>query len=320
MSSVDSHLDEFESVFRASVRPHVEIEPLALERLLVVLDSEGSDLKREAVIACATDMADRFKVETRVLVPLPRLKREGEPDVTRASRLLRRTLEGIEGTGLREFSGEVKVGPSARIILNEVAACEPSMLLMSSLFGHDDDELESYTLGSVADRVLSSVAQPIMLIEGGVQDPARLWSDMLIFVDAAATAGSCLSAALTLADKGARTSLLHVLDGAWLATVKRGIELASELESDKAVEAICRSLVTDMKNYLSAAVEALTHTGHVASSNVEIGDPIELTRQAITSGNHGLLVCNSVAPDQKLIDSIAYNLAAYLRDIPLLLV
>ena len=59
--------------------------------------------------------------------------------------------------------------------------------------------------------------------------------------------------------------------------------------------------------------------GNEARRESVIGDPIDKIRSRIRSGGHRLLVCNSVAPDHKLIQSLAYNLAVYLREVPLLL-
>lgn len=320
MSTVRSHLDEFESVFRSAVRPHVEVQPLAFERLLVVVDAEGDEAKSAGVLTCAADLADRFRVECRLVAPVPRRRREQQPDTTHAEAELKAALEKVESVRPGQVSGEVLVGSPARVILEQVAASSPSLIIMPSLFGEADVELESFTLGSVADRVLATVREPILLIEGAVENPSALWTDMLVYVEDAETSVGCLSAAVKLAEKGARTTLLHVLDQGLLATMRHGIELASELESDKALAAIQRSLTTDMEHYLSGAAQALIRTGHKTEFAIEVGDPIETTRDHITSGGYKLLVCNSVAPDQKLIDSVAYNLAAYLREIPLLLV
>lgn len=320
MSNPLDRVDEFESLFRASVKPLVEIEPLPFERLLVVLDSEGCDEKRSTVTAIAADMAERYRVDVRIIAPVRKLKREAEADTGHAEELLGEMLETIKARSGNQVSGEVKMGAPARVILDEVAAYSPSIILMSSLFGEAEPDLETFTLGAVTDRVLSSVSEPLLLVEGRVDEVEKLWRDILVYVEDEDTAGNCLSATRTLALKGAQVGLLHVIDSGWLKHIHRALEFASELNTEQATEAIERALNREMTLYLEAGVEALNKTGHVAHLEIATGDPIELTRDEITGKDHGLLICNSVAPDQKLIDSIAYNLAAHLREVPLLLV
>ncbi len=315
MSTRYSRVDEFESVFKATVREKVEIDKLPFERLLVILDCEGSEAKRQSVVDCAFDMADRYKVETRVVAPVGRWG-----DKEKAEKLLKEATERIDSVGPQKCDGELLEGAPHRIILDQEKSYQPSILLMSSLFGETDEDLETYTLGSVADRVLSSVSEPVLLIEGKVENVGALWSDILVYVEDQKTADSCLAATRTLAIKGAKTALLHVIDSGWLEQIDRAIDLASELDSFKTSEAIVTSLQRDMGHYLTSAADALDRTGHEPSQSIQIGDPIEICRNEVLEKHHGLLICNSVAPDQKLIDSIAYNLAAYMREIPLLLV
>ncbi|MGE0491076.1 MAG: universal stress protein [Vulcanimicrobiota bacterium] len=316
MSSRTSMMDEFESVFKSSVRPHVEIEPLRFERLLMILDCYGAQEKRQAVVACAADLVDRHKqLETRVVAPC-----RPEHSSESAEGLLAEAVAVLARVGGDRVSGQVIGGSPHRVILDNVKDFAPSMILMSSLFGENDEDLETYTLGSVTDRVLSEVSEPVLLIEGKVDDVGRMWSDILVYVEDQKTAHACLAATRTLALKEANTHLLHVIDSEWLTQIGRAVELASELDSGKTKDAIVRSLERDMEHYLTAAAEALERTGHRAATFIEVGDPIDLTRRQIWAGDHRLLICNSVAPDQKLIDSIAYNLAAYMREIPLLLV
>ncbi len=311
-----SQLDEFESVFKQSLRRTVNIEQWSLERILVVLDVEGNPVKRKAVLDCSVEVVDRFRVPALVLVPDdPRMG-----DEARTDSLLQKAVERLRATGTPGISGKHIKGSPAKIILGEIADYKPSLIIMSSLFGEDDEFLESYTLGSVADRVLSSIREPMLLVEGEVPDPARLWKDIIVYVDQPETVEPCLSAVLSLAEKGAHVTLYHVLDESWLAVLRKGAELAVEIDTETAQRSIVDSLRRDMKHFFCAAAQALSRTGHKVETCLEVGDPIELTRNRIREHEHGLLLCNSVAPDQKLIDSVAYNLAAYLREIPLLLV
>ena len=320
MSSRRFMVDEFESVFQSSLRPTLDIKPLQLSKLLVVLDTEGCEEKRQAVVSVAADLADRHRLEVRIITPVAPHRVEQAHLEARAQEATQDCLTRIRETGVKELSSLVRVASPHRAILDEVESWDPSLLIMSSLFGEVDEDLESYTLGSVTDRVLSSIHQPILLIEGKVDDVSRMWSDILVYVEERVTAEQCLACTRSVALKDAHTSLLHVIDKEWMDQIQRAINLASRLPSTETGEAILRSLRSDMNRYLESARDLLNSTGHQADFSIELGDPIEVCREKVRSGGHGLLICNSVSPDRKLIDSLAYNLAAYLREIPLLLV
>jgi len=321
MSTHSSKVDEFASLFRSSLRPHIEVDKLPLSRVLVLLDSEGLQAKREAVVAITADMADRFRVDVHLLAPVQRLQREVQVNTNRADELLAEALKMVREAGPRQkITGEVIVDSTVRAVLTSVKSYKPDLVILSSLLGECDEDLEGYSLGSAVDRILNSLAIPILLIEGPVADIGRLWSDILVYVESQETVTPCFSATRSLAVKGAQVELLHVLDEHWLQQLRTGLALTREVGTDASYDAIRTSLKEQIQHYLEAAVEALDRTGHNTTFEILEGDPIDITRQRIRSRQYGLLICNSSAPDEKLVDSIAYNLAAYLREVPLLLV
>lgn len=315
----EQRLDEFESIFRASLTPSVPIEPLKLERLLGVLDWEGNAAKREGLLACVRALAEEHRPALRMVAPLRELKsRPNTPPVEAATEQLDAQAHHLWQLGL-EVSHEVQVGSPSSLILEQKASFQPTLLVLSSLFGEDEDGLEGYTLGSVVDRVLEAMEIPLLLVEGPVR-PEGLLDRWLITVDNEASTPPCLNAAAGLARRGASVTLHHVLDESILKTYRQGIELAAELDSDKATAAVNRALCNRMEHYLKGAAQSLEKCGLKVDVVVEVGDPLHKIRARIAGGDYGLVACNSVAPDEKLIDSLAYNLAAHLRELPLLLV
>jgi nucleotide-binding universal stress UspA family protein len=310
-------MDEFESVFKSTLKPTVTVDPMPLTRLMVVLDAQGCSAKREALIDCSVDLAERQRLEVFLVAPC-----RGHQGVTQHEEvhsLLMEVSERLARGGVQKVHTEMENRPPHTVILQAVERCQPSLLVMSSLFGENDEDLEHYTLGSTADRVLSSVRTPVLLIEGTVSEPLHLWNDLLIYVEDVDRSSQCLAATRALAVKNAATHLLHVIDDLWLCQLRQAIELAAEVPAEATEGALLRSLRVRMTHYLEAAGQLLKNTGHQSSSAILQGDPVEVTREQIRSRDPGLLVCNSVAPDHKLIDSLAYNLAAYVREVPLLL-
>lgn len=314
MSQKQTKFDEFASLFRSVVRPHLEVEPLALNRLLVVVDVHSDEQKYQGVCNVTESMLDRFKPTIRLFAPVA-----DEDHVKKAQERVDALVKKLEVVGA-EVETELRVCFPAQAILDEADEFSADFLVLPSLVGELDHELESFTLGGVVDKVLSSSSRPILLIEGEVPEADLLWSDILLFIEEAETAEPCLAATRTLASKAAGARMLHVIDSHMLSIVERAFQVTTELETAIATDALSAALKKDMEHYLSGAKELLDRTGHNASFEIKVGDPVETTREFIKDHGPHLVVCNSVAPDQRLVDSVAYNLAAYLREVPLLLV
>lgn len=315
MSHKSTKFDEFASLFRSVVRPHLEVDPLPLNKLLIVLDVHSDDEKHRGICNVAESMCDQFKPHIKLFAPVANVQ-EVDAAEERLKNLSERLLKGKDV----KLETEARHCPLARSVLDEAKSYEADFLVLPSLFGEKDRSVEGFTLGSVVDMVLSNSAQPILLIEGDVPEPDLLWTDILLFIEEVQTAEPCLAATRTLAGKAAEARMLHVIDSHMLAIVERAFKVATELETSKATEALTAALRKDMEHFLDGAKELLDRTGHRASYHVEVGDPVETTRNYIQDHGPHLVVCNSVAPDERLIDSVAYNLAAYLREVPLLLV
>lgn len=315
MSQQSTRFDEFASLFRSVVKPHLEVDPLPLNRLLIVLDSLGNEGKREGTCRLARSMAETFKTETRILAPVP----TAGPMLEDAQRRCSRLVEEIESKG-GQVSGRAEVGFAATQILEEIESFQADFIVLPSLFGELDEDLEEFSLGAVVDKVLSRTGKPILLVEGEVEEPEALWSDMLLFIEETGTAETCLAVTRTLAAKEADARLLHVIDSHMLALVERAFAVATELDTAVACAALEKALHKDMEHFLMGAQDLLNRTGHRAEFMIEVGDPVEVCRQTIKEKGPNLVICNSVSPDQRLVDSVAYNLAAYLRETPLLLV
>lgn len=314
MTQKNSKFDEFESLFRSVVRPHLEVEPLPLERLLVVVDAVGVPDKHHGLMGVTASMVDRFKVEVVLYCPV-----EDESSRQQAEKKSAEIADKISASG-KQSQTEIAVGQLSGLILEKIEDFEPDFILLPSLFGERDAGLEGYSLGGTVDKVLSKTGVPILLIEGDIAEPDELWENILLFVEEATTAEPCIAATRTLAGKNAGARMLHVIDSHMLGTVRRAFEVATELDTDTAIDALEKGLRRDMEHYLEGAKELLDRTGHNSSFMVRLGDPVEVTREVIAEEQPRLVVCNSVAPDQRLVDSVAYNLAAYLREVPLLLV
>lgn len=312
-------MEEFESVFQSSLKPTVEVEPLPMQRLLIVLDAEGSSAKRQALIDCSLDLCHRHRLEAMLLTPLWPDRMRTPERLQEIQALSDTVAERLVAAGARSLQREDARRAPHTVILEAVENFKPSMVVMSSLFGEDYDDLEHYTLGSTADRVLGSLAEPVLLIEGPVVSAEKLWSDILVYAEDPEKNSVCLAATRALALKNAHVHLFHGIEELWLRQLQQAIELASEVPLEVTENALLRSLRVRIERYLQGAQEHLIATGHQASYEIGRGDPIELIREQIRKREPGLLVCNSVAPDQKLMDSTAYNLAAYVREIPLLL-
>lgn len=314
MSQKSTKFDEFASLFRSVVRPHLEVEPLPLNKNLICYDIHGTQEKKQGIASVTESMHDRFKPQTRLFAPI-----ETEDDREVAEKELEEIKSRLNPKD-GEISTCVEVGYPSKLILQQMESFEADFVILPSLFGERDRDLEGFTLGATVDKVLSSCAKPILLIEGEIPDAGLLWTDILLFIEEVETAEPCLAVTRTLARKAADARMLHVIDAHMLAIVKRALNVATELETSVASDALMTALKKDMDHFLQGAKELLDRTGHQTTYEIKVGDPVETTRTFIKDNGPHLVVCNSVAPDERLVDSVAYNLAAYLREVPLLLV
>ena len=314
MSQKSDKFDEFASLFRSVVRPHLEVEPLSLDKLLVVLDVHSDPEKQNGIYQVAESMLNQFKPKLKLFCPV-----YSDTEVGQAQEQLDALMKRLESKDV-ELESELRVCHPAGAILREAENFGADFLLIPSLFGERDPELEGFTLGAVVDKVISNFRRPILLIEGDVPKVDELWANILLFIEEVDGAEPCLAATRTLASKAAQARMLHVIDAHMLDVVARGLKVTTELETASASDALASALKKDMDHYLEGAKELLNRTGHRSSFEIQTGDPVEMVRQFIREHGPRLVVCNSVAPDERLVDSVAYNLAAYLREVPLLLV
>lgn len=314
MSQKSTKFDEFASLFRSVVRPHLEVDPMPLSKVLVLVDVRCADDKFHGLCNIVEAMQSRFRPTMKLFCPLFK----GQDHSVGEERL--KTLQDRLNPKSGEVITEIKEGFPAELILQEADQFEADFMVLSSLFGEIDSGLEGFTLGAVVDKVLSNTARPILLVEGDVADAELLWTDMLLFIEEVKTAEPCLAVTRTLARKEAQARMLHVIDAHMLEIVERAFEVATELETARACEALTSALKKDMDHFLQGAKELLDRTGHQTSYDIVVGDPVETTREYIREHGPHLVICNSVAPTDRLVDSVAYNLAAYLREVPLLLV
>jgi nucleotide-binding universal stress UspA family protein len=282
--------------------------------LLVLVDVHSSADKLSGLEKLVASMLDNFKPHVKLFAPV-----ELEENLEKAGKLLDDLEEKLASKDIT-IEKEARVSFPAQAILDEAREYSANFMVLPNLFGERDPHLEGFTLGAVVDKVLSSSRLPILLIEGDIAEPDKLWTDILLFVEEVSTAEPCIAATRTLAGKAAQARMLHVIDAHMLAIMKRALDVATELETDAAADALVAGLRKDMDHFLQGAKDLLDRTGHQASFQIEVGDPVEATRSFIQEHGPHLVVCNSVSPDERLVDSVAYNLAAYLREVPLLLV
>ena len=105
MSQKSDKFDEFASLFRSVVRPHLEVEPLSLDKLLVVLDVHSDPEKQNGIYQVAESMLNQFKPKLKLFCPV-----YSDTEVGQAQEQLDALMKRLESKDV-ELESELRVCP-----------------------------------------------------------------------------------------------------------------------------------------------------------------------------------------------------------------
>lgn len=124
--------------------------------------------------------------------------------------LIAQLREIAESTGVR-FSVGVQHGEPAGVILLHARSRRPDLIVLGT---HQRTGLDRLRTGSVAERVVSQAAQPVLVVPLGNSDGVRSFDRILVAVDFRDASHRAVEQAVTLAGRSnGRVTLLHVVPG-----------------------------------------------------------------------------------------------------------
>ncbi len=105
---------------------------------------------------------------------------------------------------------DVQHGDAVGVILDHAASRRPDLIVLGT---HGRTGLDRLRAGSIAERVVLRVGQPVLIVpEGGdIPDAARPFGRVLVGVDFSPASAGAVAQALALADRADGVTLVHVL-------------------------------------------------------------------------------------------------------------
>ena len=124
--------------------------------------------------------------------------------------LIAKLREIADSRGVR-FRVGVQHGDPAGVILLHAQSRRPDLVVLGT---HQRTGLDRLRTGSVAERVVSQAAQPVLVVPARPTDAIRSFDNILVAVDFSDTSNRAVEQAVALAARSkGRVTLLHVLPG-----------------------------------------------------------------------------------------------------------
>jgi nucleotide-binding universal stress UspA family protein len=124
--------------------------------------------------------------------------------------LIAQLREIAESSGVR-FSVGVQHGDPAGVILLHARSRRPDLIVLGT---HQRTGLDRLRTGSVAERVVSQAAQPVLVVPRGNAGAVRSFDSVLVAVDFRDASNRAVEQAVALAARfNGRVTLLHVVPG-----------------------------------------------------------------------------------------------------------
>ncbi len=310
---INQGLEEFTHLFNRANSPTVNIEPRAFNNIAVLVDTQGSSSKQYGVRQVLEELQARNSLNIHWITASQDEATKLEQDT-----LLKTWEDQLEFSYFERHHGTIHPADHTLKILESLNL---DLLIAPSLFGEDAPSLEGYTLGSTLDKVLSLAKTPVLLVEGTLPEgKSSIFDQVLCYIESEQQSQQCWDCCSGIANKEAAVNFVHVMEDDWIKRVQEAIPVTKGTPILNAVETFVEAHQFHYRHYLEEAREAFLQLQFSGTNTVTTGDPIVWVKEHLKEHPNSLIVCNSVAPDEKLVDSLAYNLAAYLTNTPILLV
>lgn len=284
-----TNIDQFESVFKAADKPVFHHQPVDVERILIVTDSDdrAHDLLKE-----------------RASILLRALLRQTEPEWSMA--------------GANDYD-------SVADLLGRIETFQPSVILTYRNL-HIRSAEHPYSLGTYVDVMTQVSNVPVILFPRDIINPEASgnWHDtnsVMAITDHLSGEDRLVSYAAQLTEPEGKLYLTHVEDRAIFERYIETIGKIPSIDTDAAREKILDQLLEDPADYIASCstiladhalpleVVPLITLGHVMSDH----------RRLIDEHDVDILVMNTKDDDQLAMHGLAYPLSVELRDTPLML-
>jgi len=307
-------LNEFESVFEASVRPRVDIAPIAWTRIVVALD--GSDRDASGV-AAAAHLARRVKCPVHLLATRAAL--EGEDEAALRSALDERLVAAraqVEEAGL-ELDGRVAVGSPGEVLLAELESAPTSLVVVPT--PHGGQTPDATTLGSTVDHLLRVADTPALLVKAPIAEPAKVFERLLAYLPGGFEVGPHFSIPFGLVEPQGELELMHVVNADEVHRYAAAFQVTADGDDEASkAAAMIRGIEAQMTALLRAAVAQVRDEPFECRSTVTQGNPVQQVALHLVNRRTTLLVVESESRPETPVSPEAYTLLKEITGVPVL--
>ncbi len=282
-----TNLDQFESVFRSADKALFRLEPLALDRVLVVTDRDKA-------------ASEPFVDEARTL--LSETAKEHQPDW--------RLLPDEEYSTVSQ-------------LIEQIERLEPDLLCTYRNLKNPSTDFP-FSLGTYLDVMTQATDVPVLVLPrpevADRQVPTNMDSVMVI-TDQLTGDDHIVSVAVNLTEANGTVWLSHIEDERQLDRFLSAVAKVPNVSTESVASSLRDQLMKEPKDYIDSVQKVLAglELPLTIKSVVQFGNQLEDYRQLIQDHQVDLLVLNTKDDEQLAMHGLAYPLTVELRDTPLLL-
>lgn len=282
-----TNIDQFESVFRSADKPLFKLQPLALDRVLVV-----TDVEKEA--------SEPFVEEAKTL--LSETAKQHTPDW--------RLLPNDEYSTVAE-------------LIEQIKRLEPDLLCTYRNLKNASPDFP-FSLGTYLDVMTQATDVPVLVLPRPETKDRKLpdnTDSVMVITDHLTGDDAIVSVAVNLTEDGGTVRLSHVEDERQLKKFLKAISKIPSLNTETAEQSLRDQLMKEPRDYIESVKKVLTEAEVPVSveSVVELGNQLDDYRRLIKEHKVDLLVLNTKDDDQLAMHGLAYPLTVELRSTPMLL-
>ncbi len=284
-----SKIDEFESLFKSAAKPVFHVDPVKINKILIVVDLQA-DLVAEYDSRLRTFLSVLNTVDHTVEIEL---------------------VDGEHFDHVQQLL-DIVSGHSADLVCT-----------YRNLHGSSVDY--PFSLGEYVDVLTQASRIPVLLtprpenlVESTLSDSDRV----MLMTDHLAGDSRLVTYGALFTQENGHLTLAHVEDEQTFERYIQVIGKIPDIDTDVARQEILEQLLKEPRDYVGSCVEGLKAAGLplTVDSIITVGHHLNDYKELVMENETDLLILNTKDEDQLAMHGLAYPVSVELREIPLLLI
>ena len=288
--------DEFASIFKGALKPHIKIKEVKPEKILLILDDSD---QAESLRIIAYRMRERFN--SSIIILAHKLKNSLKKKWQQKMPYVRiMSLEKVTAKDLLHHIKKVKAS-----------------LVMIPVKSEVEEELEEGGFDNVADDLMRKSTTPLLLLKEPVKDPSKVFSRLLTYVPGTWGAVEEFSWSFTLTeDIGGSLELLHVIEEDTIQQVEGALELSSTVNTDSSKSEVVENFKKSIQDLFEQAVKKSRTEPFEVKTHITIGDPVKVCKDHVNKQKATLLILKTKRGTKAEYET--YEIAREVSKVPIL--